>query len=69
MNLLLSKVYVSLELDESNVVVQVSWVVFRMDDDADDILLYVGVEFRFTVDIPLSQTNSQVSRSVSNHKR
>ena len=69
MNLLLSKVYVSLELDESNVVVQVSWVVFRMDDDADDILLYVGVEFRFTVDIPLSQTNSQVARSVSNHKR
>jgi len=69
MNLLLSKVYVSLELDESNVVVQVSWVVFRMDDDADDILLYVRVEFRFTVDIPLSQTNSQVSRSVSNHKR
>jgi len=69
MNLLLSKVYVSFELDESDVVVQVSWVVFRMDDDADDILLYVRVEFRFTVDIPLSQTNSQVSRSVSNHKR
>ena len=69
MDLLLSKVYVSLELDESNVVVQVSWVVFRVDDDADDILLYVGVEFRFTIDIPLSQTNSQVSRSVSNHKR
>ena len=44
----------ALEFDEGNVIVQVSWVVFGMDDDTDDILLYVRVEFRFTVDVPLS---------------
>lgn len=65
MHVLVSKVNGSFELDDGNIIVKVAWIVFRMNNDGDYVFLDVRVEFRFAVNIPFTQTDSQVTRSIS----
>ena len=51
------KVQEAVQLDDGNVVVEISRIEIRMDGDGQDIKLNVGVEFAVIVHIPLSQTD------------
>lgn len=65
MHVLVRKVDRAFKLYDSDIVVKVAWIVFRMNNNRDNVFLDVRVEFRFAVDIPFTQTHSQVTRSVS----
>ena len=47
----------AVQLDDGNVVVEISRIEIRMDGDGQDIKLNVGVEFTVIVHIPFSQTD------------
>lgn len=63
--LLVSEINGTVEPDQSNIIVQISWIVFRMNENRVDVLLNMWVEFRLSVNIPFAQTNPQITRSVS----
>ena len=47
----------AVQLDDGNVVVEISRIEIRVDGDGQDIKLDVGVEFAVIVHIPFSQTD------------
>ena len=53
------------QLQQCDVVVEIPSVEIRMDVDSGDVLLDVRVEFRFVVDVPLAETNSEGVRLVT----
>ena len=47
----------AVQLDDGDVVVEISRIEIRVDGDGQDIKLNVGVEFAVIVHIPFSQTD------------
>ena len=48
----------SFKLDDGNIIIEIARIVFRVDNNRDNVPFHVWIKFRFSVDIPLSQTNS-----------
>lgn len=63
--ILVTKVDGSFKLDDGDIIVEVAWVVFRMNEDGDNIFFDMRIKFRLAIDVPLAQTNSQFSGSIS----
>lgn len=53
------------ESDESDVVVQVSWIVFRVDGHRHDVLFDVRIKLGLAVHVPLAESDAQVDRRVA----
>ncbi len=58
LSILVTKVDNPFKLDDGNVIVEITRIVFRMDNNRDDVSFDMRIEFRLSVDIPLAQTNS-----------
>ena len=54
----------AVQLDDGNVVVEISRIEIRMDGDGQYIKLNVGVEFTVVVHIPFSQTDLVTKRGL-----
>ena len=59
----LLEVETAVQLDDSNVIVEVARVELRVVLDLQDVHLHVGVELGVAVDIPLAQPHPELLRS------
>lgn len=64
-SVLVRKIDSSFKFDDSDIVVQIARIIFRMDQDGDDVFFNVGVKFGFAIDIPFAQSDTEITGIVS----
>ena len=53
-----SEINVAFETNHGNIVIQVSWIEFLVDENVSGVKFNMSVEFRIIVNVPFSKTNS-----------